>query len=350
MLPDCFDHVALTREEDGVGVCAGAFLAGGRPAMVIQSSGFGNMLNALMSLSRTYGFPLPIIASWRGVYNEVIPAQVPFNRPLPRILDALEIPYVIVNGSGELGKIGEIIQCSFEEHTPGAALVSPRCFEGVGSACGAPWGDLPGRSRPVQLTYNRTIREPVLSRYDAIRVIAQQLHDEAVVSNIGLPGKELFAARDRPLNFYMLGSYTQASPIGLGISLKTNRDVFVLDGDGSLLGSGILPVIASRSPGNLTIFCLDNGTFGSTGNQPTPAYEVADIELLAIASGFRRTCKAQTEDELAAAIEERGAGPNFIHVIIRPGNADVANIPLPPTAIRDRFMAALSPAGPMCKK
>jgi sulfopyruvate decarboxylase subunit beta len=140
-----------------------------------------------------------------------------------------------------------------------------------------------------------------MTRFDAIRVIARHLGEQAVVANIGVPCKELYAARDRPENFYMLGSYTQASPLGLGIASGTTRDVWVIDGDGSILGTGILPVIGARKPVNLTIFCLDNGAFGSTGNQLTPAYRDTDIELLAIAAGFRFTIKAQTDAELATA-------------------------------------------------
>ncbi|MDR2866163.1 MAG: sulfopyruvate decarboxylase subunit alpha, partial [Methanomassiliicoccaceae archaeon] len=59
VLPEHFRTVGLTREEDGVGICAGAYLAGGRPIMSIQSSGIGNMMNAMMSLTSVYGIPLP---------------------------------------------------------------------------------------------------------------------------------------------------------------------------------------------------------------------------------------------------------------------------------------------------
>ena len=92
-----FRHIGLTREEDGVGISAGAFLAGARPLIALQSSGLGNMLNAILSLTTTYGLPLPILASWRGGTNEVIPAQITFIRPLPRILAAAGIPCTIVS-------------------------------------------------------------------------------------------------------------------------------------------------------------------------------------------------------------------------------------------------------------
>ncbi|MDO8873946.1 MAG: sulfopyruvate decarboxylase subunit alpha [Methanoregula sp.] len=339
MLPDHFDHICLTREEDGIGVCAGLALAGQRPAMVIQSSGLGNSLNAIMSLTKTYDLPLPIIASWRGVEDEVIPAQVPFNAAIPKILDATGIPYTIVHTNEEFGKIGDVIDDAFVHSRPHVALVLPKAWEGAGSCreeCPPP-----SRVRRVAVSYERTITEPVMTRFDAIRVIARHLGEQAVVSNIGVPGKELYAARDRPLNFYMLGSYTQASPLGLGLAAGTERDVWVIDGDGSILGTGILPVIGARQPENLTIFCLDNGAFGSTGNQLTPAYRDTDIELIAIAAGFRHTGKARSEAELATVIGDLRKGPNFVHVLLKPGNAAVKNIPLSPHEIRDRFAGAM---------
>jgi sulfopyruvate decarboxylase beta subunit len=339
LLPGHFDHIGLTREEDGIGVCAGLVLAGKRPAMVIQSSGLGNSLNAIMSLSRTYDLPLPIIASWRGMQDEIIPAQVPFNAAIPGILDATGIPYTVIHTHEEFGKIGEAVDDAFSNSRPHVALVLPGAWEGEGSCPEVT--PPPSRERRIMVSYERTIRDPVMTRYDAIRVIARFLDGQAVVANIGVPCKELYAARDRPLNFYMLGSYTQASPLGLGIAAGTSRDAWVIDGDGSILGTGILPVIGARQPENLTIFCLDNGAFGSTGNQLTPAYRDTDIEMLAIASGFRFTTKAQTESELASVIADLRPGPNFVHVLLKPGNAPVKNIPLSPHEIRDRFMAAV---------
>jgi len=85
----------------------------------------------------------------------------------------------------------------------------------------------------------------------------------------------------------------------------------------------------------------NNGAFGSTGNQPTPAYSQVDMELLALAAGIRRTCRVQDERELADAWENWGQGPNFIHVVLRPGNAAAPNIPLAPGEVRERFVRAL---------
>ncbi len=337
-LPEHFRHLTLTREEDGVGICAGAYLGGGRPAMVIQSSGLGNSLNAIASLTQTYGLPLPILASWRGIYREAVPAQVPFNRALPAVLDALAIPYTVIETAEDIPNIRDVIDSAFREGSPHVALMLPCCFEGeaIGGPCRRP---LP-EGAPQEECRRRAVTA-AMTRFQAIEAVAEVLDGEAVVSNIGVPSRELYAIRDRDLNFYMLGSYTQASPIALGLALQTDRDVIVLDGDGSLLGTAVLPVIAAASPTNLVVVGLDNGTFGSTGDQPTPSRRFADLELLAIAAGIPRTCRAATGDELQACLEERGTGPRFVHVPICPGNAEVGHIPLSPVQIRDRFMTAL---------
>src|SRR5512139_3031818 len=97
MVEEQFFHVPLTREEEGVGICAGAALAGRRPAMFVQSSGVGNMLNALLSLTGFYELPLAIFISRRGIYKERIAAQMPMGVRLPHILKGAGIPFSLIN-------------------------------------------------------------------------------------------------------------------------------------------------------------------------------------------------------------------------------------------------------------
>ena len=340
-LPQEFRHIGLTREEDGAGISAGGYLAGARPLVAIQSSGLGNMLNAILSLTVTFGLPLPVLASWRGGEREAIPAQVPFNRPLPRILAAAGIPCTIVSGPDNPEEIGNAIAGAYRDRQPHVVLIPPECFGGEECRTAVPLS--PPAPHPLSFCYDRNWRVPVMRRYDAIRAVALTVGDEVLVSNIGVPSKELYAVRDRPENFYMLGSYTQASAIGLGIATaRPERRVIVLDGDGSLLGSSILPVIAASAPRNLTIVCLDNGVFGSTGNQPRPGIDTADLALMALGAGFAASRTVHEPEELADAIRaSAGNGPSFIHAQVLPGNADVPNIPLRPEAIRDRFMEAV---------
>lgn len=85
-------HVPVTREEEGVGLCAGAWMGGKRSALLMQNSGLGNSINALASLDFLYGIPLLIIISHRGCDGESIVGQMPMGRLTPGLLDSMEIP------------------------------------------------------------------------------------------------------------------------------------------------------------------------------------------------------------------------------------------------------------------
>ncbi len=339
-IPKYFRHVGIVREEDGVGIAAGAYLGGAKPVLVIQSSGIGNMLNALMSLSRLYRFPLPVIASLRGGHDEAIAAQVPFNSRLPSVLKAVQIPYCVINTPKDLWKIRDLIAMSFKKEIPVVGLISPSVFrnaEPVPETARTP-ACLAGRMDSSQCM---DLPAPSMTRYGAIQTIMDTIKDELIVTNIGVPSKEVYAIRDRPKNFYMLGSYTQASSIGLGLSLSTDEKVTVIDGDGSLLGSSVLPVIGEEQPRNLRIICLDNGTFGSTGNQPSPASGRADLATIAYGSGIQSPFTVSEKSKLVELLNSDIPGPLFIRFIINPGNSSVPNIPLSPIEIRERFMGAI---------
>jgi sulfopyruvate decarboxylase beta subunit len=327
--------IMLTREENGVGICAGAYLGGGRPVMVIQSTGIGNMITVLLSLNLTYGIPLPIIASWRGVYKESIEAQWQFGKKLPAILDASGIKFTIIESIKDIDRLDEAIKESFDGSHPHVILISPAVWEG--STCEVP-EPLEICARNTDLTFCGTIREPVLTRYDAIKVIAENIVDDIIIANLGIPSKELFEIKDRDPNFYMLGSMGLASSIGLGLAIVQEKHVYVIDGDGSLLmNPNAMISVGVLDPLNLTIIAIDNAAYGSTGNQGTCTLSQVDLELLAKGCGIEDTVKVHTGDELKKALE-RKAG--FIHVIAKPVNAKCLEIPLSAKEIRDRFMGA----------
>lgn len=86
-------HVPVTREEEGFGICAGAFMGGKKPGILMQNSGLGNSVNALTSLFELYKIPVLMIMSHRGTEGEFMSAQVPMGRATPMVLDALNIKY-----------------------------------------------------------------------------------------------------------------------------------------------------------------------------------------------------------------------------------------------------------------
>ena len=86
-------HIPVTREEEGIGICAGAYLGGKKPAILMQNSGLGNSINALKSLMELYEFPLLMIMSHRGTEGENICGQVPMGESTPRILEGMDFKF-----------------------------------------------------------------------------------------------------------------------------------------------------------------------------------------------------------------------------------------------------------------
>jgi sulfopyruvate decarboxylase beta subunit len=183
------------------------------------------------------------------------------------------------------------------------------------------------------------IKKPEMTRYEAIKVLVSVADDDVIVSNLGIPSKELYEINDRELNFYMTGSMGLVSSIGLGLALSQERHVYVIDGDGSLLmNPNALTGIAADNPENLTVVAVDNAACGSTGNQETFTNKKIDLELLARASGINDTQKAHTGDELRDALRRKVA---FVHTIVKPFNASCREIPLSAREIKERFMKAV---------
>ncbi len=322
-----FNHIPLTREEEGVGISAGIALAGKRPAMFVQSSGIGNMINALLSLTGFYELPLAIFISQRGIYREGIAAQFPMGQRLPKILSGAGIAYSTISTPDDLDLIERKLPAVFKQNRIHAFLLSPAVFEGICDTAMPVPPACPVRGRDASEDKKR--QPPKFTRYELLKLIASQLDSRIVVCNLGIPSKELFAIHHQPSNFYMLGSMGMATPIGLGISLSTDKEVVVIDGDGSILmNPGTLATAAHFNPSNLTILAVDNSSYGSTGEQPTLTGSCVDLELLARGFGIGHVVRASGKKQLIDAIKRPVNGLKFIHAPALPGNAKVPNIPL----------------------
>jgi sulfopyruvate decarboxylase subunit beta len=128
LVPINFREVPLTREEEGIGICTGAYLAGTKMAVLIQSSGVGNSINALMSLAKLFEIPIPIMISWRGVWHEEIFAQTMMGEALPALLKALQFPYMEIRERKDLAKLKEGIKECYQMKQPYFFLLSPKIW------------------------------------------------------------------------------------------------------------------------------------------------------------------------------------------------------------------------------
>jgi sulfopyruvate decarboxylase subunit beta len=182
----------------------------------------------------------------------------------------------------------------------------------------------------------------MMPRAEAVAIVADRIAADAltVVCN-GMIGRELHTHRDRPSQFYMIGSMGLASSIGLGLAIaQPSRRIVVFDGDGNvLMGMGALANIGAAAPRNLYHIVFDNHAHGSTGGQRTISDRVA-LEAVARAAGYRHANRVRSSTAGAARIEAAvdtlfaEDGPAMLLVEVEPGNQP------PPAELTRRFRAA----------
>lgn len=180
-------------------------------------------------------------------------------------------------------------------------------------------------------------------RSEILKEIAPILRDQLVVCNIGIPSQELHAIDDQPTNFYMLGTMGLASSIGLGVALAQPKTVIAIDGDGSVLTNlGTLPTIGNNMPKNYILMIVDNGSYGSTGDQPTYTGRKTDLAGMARAAGCDNVVEVQDVDTGKALQEAIDAQVGTVMVVkCDSGNAKMPVITMDPVIIRHRFMEAV---------
>ena len=185
----------------------------------------------------------------------------------------------------------------------------------------------------------------VMNRSDLTRrLVARLAHEEAVIGGIGHTHFDLWAAGQRPQNFYMLGTMGLAIPIALGVALaQPQRKVFALEGDGSLLMQlGVLGTVATLRPANLVAIVWDNGSYQITGGQPTLTASGVDLVAMARGAGLAHSVWARDEAHFEALIDAGLKAQEPLFICARTDNAPPAGVTERDAAkIRSRFMEGL---------
>lgn len=180
-------------------------------------------------------------------------------------------------------------------------------------------------------------------RSEVLKELIPVISDHFVVCNIGLPSQEMHMLDDQSTNFYMLGTMGLSSSIGLGLALSQKQKIISIDGDGSVLTNfGTLPTIANNVADNFILLIIDNGSYGSTGDQPTYAGQKTSLTEVARACGCENVVECQAED--AVQVMKDALASNKMTIIVckcESGNVKVPVITMDPVVIRDRFMKEL---------
>ncbi|MBC8286280.1 MAG: sulfopyruvate decarboxylase subunit alpha [Nitrospinae bacterium] len=89
-------YTPSVREDAAVGLCAGAYLAGSLPVLLMQNSGLGYCLNAFTSLNLIYRIPVLVIMSWRGQGGKDAPEHIIMGDIDQKLLETAGMDYAIL--------------------------------------------------------------------------------------------------------------------------------------------------------------------------------------------------------------------------------------------------------------
>jgi len=118
--------VVMSTEEEGVGLATGAWLGGAKTVLLMQSSGVGNIVNAL-GMVRECRIPLLLLVTMRGEYGEFNPWQVPMGQATPAVLRAMGASVQAADTAAEVAAhVDAAARIAFGGYAAAAVLISQR--------------------------------------------------------------------------------------------------------------------------------------------------------------------------------------------------------------------------------
>ncbi len=328
-------HDIAVNEGSAVALGIGYYLASGKiPLVYMQNSGLGNAINPLASLADplVMGVPILMLIGWRGQPGKKDEPQHAKQGAITiSLLESLDITHSVLakDGSKAIKQVHEAMKVMRETKQPHAFLVESDTFD--------------------EFKVDKRESSPYsLSREEAIKIIIGNSNDkDMIIATTGKASRELFEYRDEKKqghekDLLVVGGMGHASAIAYGIAKqKTDRNIFVIDGDGAaLMHMGSLPFIGAGKLKNLWHIVINNGAHESVGGQKTVAFD-ADLSGIARASGYAYSYSVSTGDDIANVLHStsRLSGPFFIEIKVNSDSRpDLTRPSIHPSANRSSFM------------
>lgn len=285
-------HVRSASEGEAVGIAAGYHLATNKtPIIYLQNSGLGNTINPLTSLidKLVYSIPAIFFISWRGepgIPDE--PQHKKMGMVMIKLLKDLDLPCGFANNDlrKTITKIKKLKKIAEKEQKPVALIFKAGLFEKT----------ICNESTFDEANY-------LLTREQILEILLPKLGKNPVVTTTGKTSREVFELREKlnqshKYDFLTVGSMGCALGIGFGISLQSDKKVFVIDGDGAvLMRMGTLATVGYYKPKNMVHIIIDNQAYESTGGQPSSS-STLNWELLLKGAGYPNVIIVKTKQEL----------------------------------------------------
>jgi len=129
--PNIF-HIPSNKEDEGMGLCAGAYMGGKRPAIIMQNTAIGVTINTLATLIQYYRMPLPMLISYRGELREPVACQVEMAVHTKALLSQMNIPTYHFHHESDVQEFDEILKYTFMCNKPVAILTDASFWGGYG--------------------------------------------------------------------------------------------------------------------------------------------------------------------------------------------------------------------------
>jgi phosphonopyruvate decarboxylase len=337
------DYVAAANEGDAVAIAAGAYLGGKKSVVLMQNSGLTNAVSPLTSLN--YPFKLPVLGfvSLRGecgIPDE--PQHELMGKITMKILDNMEIHWEYLSVDLDEAKF-QIQRANkrIENNQSFFFVVKKNTFEKEALTEQI----INSNINIVKGEKNKADQLP--TRYETLRMINSLKDSKSVqLATTGKTGRELYGIEDAPNNLYMVGSMGCISSLGLGLAMtKKDKDIIVIDGDGSLLmRMGSLGTNGCYAPSNMLHILLDNNTHDSTGGQNTVSHNLNLIDIAA-ACGYTNAIYVHNLEELKFYMEgwKQKRTLTFLYLKIAKGSIeDIGRPNMKPHEVKDRLKVFLN--------
>ncbi|MCV2868429.1 sulfopyruvate decarboxylase subunit alpha [Defluviimonas sp. WL0002] len=128
---DRFLHVPANKEDEGMGLCAGAYMGGKRAGIIMQNTAIGVTINALVTLIQYYNIPLPMLISYRGEVGEKVACQVEMAVHTKGLLAQLGIPTYHFHRPDDAEELDGILAHCFMARKPVAILMDASFWGGA---------------------------------------------------------------------------------------------------------------------------------------------------------------------------------------------------------------------------
>jgi len=122
-------YIPSVREDAAVGLCAGAYMGGKQPVLLMQNSGLGYSLNAFTSLNLIYKIPVLVIMSWRGCGGKDAPEHIIMGDISEPLLTTSGMKYAVLEENNLDQALVDAMQTIKEEQVPYTLLVKKGLFD-----------------------------------------------------------------------------------------------------------------------------------------------------------------------------------------------------------------------------